>query len=94
MMSRPSSSLRSSARVGKPTLQWSDSVDLALECMDYAACDELWVLDGEQVIGSIRRRDIHELMHHGGWLASILVRDAMHREQSTMPDARELSPAD
>jgi len=66
-------------RRSRLTVQWTDCLQMALDRMDRAGCDELLVLDGCQPMGRIGRGAIARLKEAGNWLGAVCVSDAMRR---------------
>ena len=60
-------------------VQWNEPLDAVLAHMDVTADDEVFVLDGDRLVGRILRSDIEHLRRDGNWPGCIAAVDAMDR---------------
>jgi CBS domain-containing protein len=88
---------RSTASIVRPcraTAPWNEPLDAVLARMDATAGDEVFVLQGDRLVGRILRADIERLRQEGGWPGCVAAVDAMDRDvprctpSTTLEEAR------
>ena len=67
------------ARAPAATVQWNDPLDAVLARMDATSGDDVLVLQGDRLVGRIRRADLERLHRCGNAACSIAALDAMER---------------
>ena len=60
-------------------VQWNDSLDVVIAHMDALVADEVFVLQGDRLVGQILRWDVEHLLEDGNWPGCIAAVDAMDR---------------
>ena len=61
------------------SVQWHESLEVVIAHMDATASDEVFVLQGDRLVGRIRRWDVEHLQEDGNWPGCIAAVDAMDR---------------
>ena len=70
-------------RIERPcdsTVQWNEPLDAVLAHMDVTAKDEVFVLEGDRLVGRILRSDIEHLLQEGNWPGCVVAVDATDRD--------------
>ena len=64
----------------RSTVQWNEPLDVVLAHLDASSDDEVFVLEGDRLVGRIARPDIERSRREGNWLGCVSAMDAMSRD--------------
>lgn len=77
---RETCSIAGFVRPCRSMVQWNESLEVVLAHLDAPPGDEVFVLEGDRLVGRIARSDVERLGREGNWLGCVSAADAMSRD--------------